>query len=222
MTRVLIVDDHVIVRNGLEQLLATAESIAVVGSVADGRAAIDAVAHLRPDIVLMDLSMPVLDGVEATRAITSQFPDTKVIILTSFSEQQRVLAALDAGADGYVLKHADPEQILSAIHAARAGGAPIDPQVARVLLDAKRVGPSERGPLTEREEEVLRLVHAGLANKQIGRRLGISERTVKAHLTKVFATLGVSDRTQAALWAAEHLTGERAADPSPDSLRRDK
>jgi DNA-binding NarL/FixJ family response regulator len=153
----------------------------------------------------MDLSMPVMDGVEATAAIVKQFPDVKVVILTSFSEQQRVMAALDAGAEGYVLKHADPEQILAAIDAVYRGGAPIDPQVARVLLDAKRLGPADHGALTDREAEVLGLVRAGLANKQIARRLDISERTVKAHLTKIFQTLGVTDRTQAALWAAEHL-----------------
>jgi DNA-binding NarL/FixJ family response regulator len=151
--------------------------------------------------------MPVMDGVEATARITRQWPGTKVVVLTSFSEQQRVMAALDAGAEGYVLKHADPEQILAAIEAVQRGGAPIDPQVARVLIDAKRIAVADRHALTDREEEVLRLVHSGLANKQIARRLNISERTVKAHLTKIFHTLGVSDRTQAALWAAQHLAG---------------
>jgi DNA-binding NarL/FixJ family response regulator len=203
--RVLVVDDHVIVRTGLEQLLATTESVELVGFAADGRAAVAAVEQHRPDVVLMDLSMPVMDGVEATRQIARQWPAVKVVILTSFSEQQRVLAALDAGAEGYVLKHADPEQILAAIDAVHRGGAPIDPQVARVLLDAKRVGAADQGALTDREAEVLLLVRSGLANKQIARRLGISERTVKAHLTKIFQALGVSDRTQAALWAAQHL-----------------
>jgi DNA-binding NarL/FixJ family response regulator len=173
--------------------------------VGDGREAIDAVARLQPDVVLMDLSMPVMDGVEATAVIARTAPDVKIVILSSFSDQQRVIAALDAGADGYVLKHADPEQILAAIEAVHRGGAPIDPQVARVLLDSKRMGSAPRGVLTEREEEVLRLVQAGLANKQIARLLGITERTVKSHLTKVFSTLGVSDRTQAALWAADNL-----------------
>lgn len=206
--RVLVVDDHVIVRNGLAQLLATTDEFELVGTAGDGREAVDLVGSLRPDVVLMDLSMPEMDGVEATHAITRRFPDTKIVILSSFSEHQRVLSALDAGAEGYVLKHADPEQILAAIDAVHRGGAPIDPQVARVLLDVKRTGSSSgtaRGPLTDREEEVLRLVQNGLANKQIGRQLGISERTVKAHLTKIFSTLGVTDRTQAALWAAEHL-----------------
>ena len=203
--RVLVVDDHVIVRTGLEQLLATSDTVELVGFAADGRAAIAAVEQHRPDVVLMDLSMPVMDGVEATAEISRRWPAVKVVILTSFSEQQRVMAALDAGAEGYVLKHADPEQILAAIEAVHRGGAPIDPQVARVLLDAKRVGTTDHGSLTDRETEVLGLVRVGLANKQIARRLDISERTVKAHLTKIFQTLGVSDRTQAALWAAEHL-----------------
>jgi DNA-binding NarL/FixJ family response regulator len=203
--RVLVVDDHVIVRNGLAQLLATTAEFELVGAAGDGREAIEMVASLRPDVVLMDLSMPEMDGVEATQRITAAHPDAKIVILSSFSEHQRVLAALDAGAEGYVLKHADPEQILAAIDAVHRGGAPIDPQVARVLLDVKRNAPTARGVLTDREEEVLRLVQSGLANKQIGRQLGISERTVKAHLTKIFQTLGVADRTQAALWAAEHL-----------------
>ena len=201
--RVLVVDDHVIVRNGLAQLLATTDEFELVGTAGDGRQAVGMVQELRPDVVLMDLSMPDMDGVEATHAITRSMPDTKIVILSSFSEHQRVLAALDAGAEGYVLKHADPEQILAAITAVHRGGAPIDPQVARVLLDVKRGGAAVRGPLTDREEEVLRLVQSGLANKQIGRQLGISERTVKAHLTKIFSTLGVTDRSQAALWSAE-------------------
>lgn len=203
--RVLVVDDHVIVRNGLAQLLATTAEFELVGAAGDGREALEMVAALRPDVVLMDLSMPEMDGVEATQRIAAAHPEAKIVILSSFSEHQRVLAALDAGAEGYVLKHADPEQILAAIDAVHRGGAPIDPQVARVLLDVKRNAPTARGVLTDREEEVLRLVQSGLANKQIGRQLGISERTVKAHLTKIFQTLGVADRTQAALWAAEHL-----------------
>jgi DNA-binding NarL/FixJ family response regulator len=206
--RVLVVDDHVIVRNGLAQLLATTDEFELVGTAGDGREAVEVVRSLRPDVVLMDLSMPDMDGVEATQVICRTMPGTKIVILSSFSEHQRVLAALDAGAEGYVLKHADPEQILAAITAVHRGGASIDPQVARVLLDVKRGGATAaRGPLTDREEEVLRLVQSGLANKQIGRQLGISERTVKAHLTKIFSTLGVTDRTQAALWAAEHLRG---------------
>lgn len=203
--RVVVVDDHVIVRNGLAQLLATVNDVELVGSAPDGREALVLVEQLGPDVVLMDLSMPEMDGVEATAVITQEYPDVRVVVLSSFSEHQRVLSALEAGARGYVLKHADPEQIIQAIRAVHIGGAPIDPQVARVLLDVRRSLSASKAALTEREEEVLRLVQAGMANKQIARQLGISERTVKAHLTKTFQSLGVSDRTQAALWAAEHL-----------------
>lgn len=208
MVRVAIVDDHVIVRNGLEQLIATRDDMDLVGMAANGAEAKELVASTRPDVVLMDLSMPVMDGVEATRWIVRHHPTSRVVVLTSFSEQRRVLEALDAGAEGYLLKHSDPEQILAAIWAAHRGEAPIDPKVNRVLLDAKRIG-STGVDLTEREREVLLQVRSGLANKQIARKLGISERTVKAHLTKVFQTIGVTDRTRAALWAAEHLTDER-------------
>lgn len=204
MIGVLVVDDHVVVRAGLEQLLGTAGDIQVVGVAADGLEAVSLAAELAPDVVLMDLSMPVMDGVEATRRILANRSDTQVVVLTSFGDQTRILDALEAGAVGYLLKHAEPDQIIDAIRAAHAGGAPLDPQAARVLLNARR----QRRPdaeLTEREREVLMLVSDGLANKQISRRLGISERTVKAHLTSVFQRLGVTDRTQAALWAREHL-----------------
>lgn len=207
MIRVLIVDDHAVVRTGLEQLLATAPDIEVVGTADDGAQAVERARDLGPDIVLMDLSMPVLDGVEATRALTHAHPDTHVIALTSFSDNRRILDALGAGASGYLLKHAGPDEILNAIRAAMAGGAPLDPKAARALLDAQRVlRPAQQ--LSPREQEVLRLVAAGLANKQIARKLGITDRTVKAHLTNVFQALGVTDRTQAAMWAREHLPAD--------------
>ena len=204
MIRVLVVDDHAVVRGGLEQLLATAGDIELSGLAADGAEAVAQAAALRPDVILMDLSMPVLDGIEATRQIVDAHPGMQVIALTSFSDDRRILDVLRAGATGYVLKHAGPDELLDAIRAAHAGGSPLDPKAARVLLDAQRVlRPAQE--LSSREVEVLRLVATGLANKQIARRLGISERTVKAHLTNVFQRLGVSDRTQAALWAQEHL-----------------
>lgn len=203
--RVLIVDDHVIVRTGLEALLATAPDIEIVGSAADGLRAVELVAELRPDVVLMDLSMPVLDGVEATRRIVELAPDTRIVVLTSFGDQTRILDALHAGADGYLLKHTEPEAILQGIRAAAEGGSPLDPKAARALLDARHRPRSGAAPLTDREKEVLGLVCEGLANKQIARRLGISERTVKAHLGNVFQRIGATDRTQAALWAREHL-----------------
>lgn len=205
MIRVMIVDDHQVVRSGLEQLLATADDLDLVGSAADGAAAIELAAGVEPDVVLMDLSMPEVDGVEATRRITSQVPHPEVVILTSFSDRQRILDALDAGAVGYVLKHAEPDELLAAIRAAHEGGSPLDPKAARVLLERGRAAPSDAAALSDREVEVLRLVESGMANKLIARRLGIAERTVKAHLTSIFQRIGVTDRTQAALWARDHL-----------------
>jgi DNA-binding NarL/FixJ family response regulator len=202
--RVVIADDHAIVRGGLEQLLSTADDLLLVGTAADGDEVVEIVARERPDVVLMDLSMPNVDGVGATRRIVAANPDARVIVLTSFGDDRHIADALDAGAVGYMLKHAGPDELLDAIRAAAAGDSPLDPKAARVLLASRRVGPAAR-QLSAREEEVLRLVASGLANKQIARRLDISERTVKAHLTNVFAQLGVSDRTQAALWAKEHL-----------------
>jgi DNA-binding NarL/FixJ family response regulator len=206
--RVLVVDDHVVVRSGLEQLLATTADIELVGTASNGIEAIEAVAALHPDVVLMDLSMPELDGVEATRRISADHPSSRVLVLTSFSDQTRILDALSAGADGYLLKHADPDDIADAIRSVHTGGAPLDPKAARALIESRRAG-RDTPQLTDREREVLLLVRDGLANKQIARRLGIAERTVKAHLTSVFQRLGVTDRTQAALWASEHLAGPR-------------
>jgi DNA-binding NarL/FixJ family response regulator len=206
MIRVLVVDDHAVVRGGLEHLLTVAEGIELAGSASNGEEAVAAVADLHPDVVLMDISMPLVDGIEATERITATSPATRVIVLTSFSDDRRVMGALRAGATGYLLKHAGPDELLAAIRAAAAGDAPLDPKAARVLLQRQRdLRPAEE--LSAREEQVLRLVAAGLANKQIARKLGISERTVKAHLTNVFQRLGVTDRTQAALWARDHLPG---------------
>jgi DNA-binding NarL/FixJ family response regulator len=202
--RVLVVDDHVIVRSGLEQLLATADDIEIVATAADGEAALASVAEHDPDVVLMDLSMPGMDGVEATRRITSEHPGRRVLVLTSYSDRSRIMDALAAGADGYLLKHAEPDEIVAAIRSIHEGGSPLDPKAARVLLEARRAGETSTA-LTDREVEVLRLVQAGLSNKQIGRKLGIRERTVKAHLTRIFQRLGVADRTQAALWASRNL-----------------
>jgi DNA-binding NarL/FixJ family response regulator len=212
MIRVVIVDDHVVVRAGLSQLLATTDDIEVVGEAEDGSLAVSKVGELMPDVVLMDLSMPGLDGVEATRLVKQAFPEVHVVVLTSFGDQARIMAALEAGADGYLLKHADPEQIIAAMRSAVAGGAPLDPKVARVLLTARSEGGAGNASgvsMTDRERQVLLLVSDGLANKQVARRLGISERTVKAHLTNIFQRLGVRDRTQAALWAREHLSQNR-------------
>ena len=203
MIKVLVVDDHAIVRQGLQQLFATAPDIELVGMAANGEEAIDLVRMQQPDIVLMDLSMPVMDGVEATRRIVAE-SDTKVVILTSFGEESRILDALNAGAVGYLLKHTDPDSLIDAVRSADGGDAPLDPRAGRVLLDQRRREPTAPD-LTPRELEVLQLVGDGLANKQIARRLGITERTVKAHLTSVFQRIGVTDRVQAALWVQQNL-----------------
>jgi DNA-binding NarL/FixJ family response regulator len=152
----------------------------------------------------MDLSMPVLDGVAATRRITTQHPDVAVLVLSSFSDAPRVTEALDAGAIGYVLKDTEPAVLLDAIRSAARGHSPLDPRVARTVLHARRE-PTGGPELTDREQQVLRLVGNGMANKQIGRALGIREGTVKAHLTSVFQRIGVHDRTSAALWARSNL-----------------
>jgi DNA-binding NarL/FixJ family response regulator len=204
---VLVVDDHALMRAGLSGLVASAGDMRVVGVAADGAEALTAVADLAPQVVLMDLSMPVMDGVAATRRIGVDHPDVQVLVLTSFSDEERVLDVLDAGAVGYVLKDAEPASLLDAVRAAARGHSPLDPRVAGALLHARRrAAPSHE--LTDREEEVLRLVGLGMANKQIARRLGIREGTVKAHLTSVFQRIGVRDRTSAALWAREHLPAE--------------
>jgi len=202
---VLLVDDHALIRRGLSELIATAEGITVVGAIEDGELAAAAVAELEPDIVLMDMSMPGMDGIDATRAVLLVRPSTKVIMLTSFSENARIMAALDVGAVGYLLKDAEPEDIIKALRDAAAGGVPLSPKAARALLPSNRPsGNADSNALSAREREVLSLVAVGLPNKSIARRLTISEKTVKAHLTRVFTVLGVSDRTSAALWAQRH------------------
>jgi DNA-binding NarL/FixJ family response regulator len=206
-TRVLLVDDHRLVRAGLRSLLASAADIEVVGEAEDGAQALELAAATGPAVVLMDLSMPVLDGVAATRQLLTDRPDVRVVVLTSFSDRDRVRDALSAGAIGYVLKDCTPEELLSAVRAAALGHAPLDPRVAGALL------PSSAAPgelLSQRETQVLRLVSKGLANKQIGRELGITERTVKVHLGNVFRRIGVGDRTSAAMWAREHLPEPRS------------
>jgi DNA-binding NarL/FixJ family response regulator len=199
--RVAIADDHRVVRVGLEQLLDTFSDVELVGSADGGEAAVELCVAEKPDVLLLDLAMPDLDGIGVTKRLAEEVGDTRVVLFTSFGDREAIIAALDAGAVGYLLKDAEPEEIHSAIRAAARGETPLAPKAATALLSERR----ERGPatvqLTAREHDVLALVIAGSSNKQIGRRLGISEKTVKGHLTNIFQRIGVTDRTQAALWA---------------------
>ncbi|HEY2877186.1 response regulator transcription factor [Nocardioides sp.] len=204
--RVVIVDDHAMLRAGLDQLLGGEPDLEVVGKAAGGAEAVALVREARPDVVLMDLQMPGVDGVEATRQIVGE-ELADVLVLTSYSDAERIIGALDAGALGYLLKDAEPDEVLRGIRAVARGESPINPRAARELLGARRTTSTAAADLTPRETEVLELVRQGLANKQIARRLGISERTVKAHLTSTFQRIGVVDRTQAALWAERNGIG---------------
>lgn len=209
MISILIVDDHGIVREGLQRLLESFDDIAVVGTAQSGEESIDAVATLRPDVVLMDLEMPGgIDGADATRRILADHPSAKVLILTAFSDRPRILRAIDAGAMGYVLKDGPADDLVRSVRAAARGEFPIDPKAARVLMDGRESTSATAG-MSARELEVLSLIGLGLPNKEIARRLDITERTVKGHLTSIFREIGVSDRTQAALWAERN--GVRAA-----------
>jgi DNA-binding NarL/FixJ family response regulator len=213
-TRVLLVDDHKLVRAGLVALLETAADLIVIGQAADGQHALLLARDLRPDVVLMDLSMPVLDGVEATRRLLAEQPNARVVVLTSFIESTRVSEALSAGAVGYLLKDCDPEDLIAGVRAAAQGHTPLDPRVTRALLPNATPPVLERATprppaevLSSREAEVLTLVARGLPNKQIARVLGISGNTVKVHLTSIYRSLGINDRTTAAIWARDHLPG---------------
>ena len=201
MIKVLVVDDHAVVREGLRTFLDLQDGIEVAGEAGDGEAALDAVEALAPDVVLMDLVMPRLDGVGAMRELHRRGAHARVIVLTSFVDEARLLPALQAGAAGYLLKDVAPQELARAIRAAHDGEALLDPGVAARLLDAMAREPRPSDELTTRETEVLALIVRGRANKVIAQELGISEKTVKAHVGRVLAKLGVADRTQAALLA---------------------
>ena len=205
--RVLIVDDHAVVREGLRTFLELQDGIEVVGEAADGGEAIERAVTLAPDVVLMDLVMPKVDGVQAMRALHQRAPRTRVIVLTSFLDDERLMPAVQAGAAGYLLKDVEPAELARAVRTAHAGEALIDPTVAARLLGAL-TGPRPHAPpdgdqLTNREHEVLELIAAGRSNKRIALELGIAEKTVKTHVGHVLAKLGVTDRTQAALLAVQ-------------------
>jgi NarL family two-component system response regulator LiaR len=199
--RVLVVDDHAVVREGLRAFLDLQDGIDVVGEASDGHEAIAAAEDLRPDVVLMDLVMPRLDGLAAMRALRERVPGARVIVLTSFLDDEKVLPALRAGAAGYLLKNAAPQELARAIRAASAGEVLLDPVVAARLVDTLAGGGEPLDRLTPREREVLELIGRAFPNKLIARELGLSEKTVKTHVGHVLAKLGVTDRTQAAVVA---------------------
>jgi len=200
--RVLIADDHAVVRQGLRTFIGLQEDLEVVGEAADGREAVAAAERLRPDVVLMDLVMPHLDGVEAIRRIRERRPSARVIVLTSFIEDTKLFPALHAGAAGYLLKDVEPRELSRAIRAVAAGEALLDPSVtARLLRELAEPERRKVDVLTERERQVLALIARGLSNKQIAAELVLSEKTVKTHVSHVLSKLQLTDRTQAALWA---------------------
>jgi DNA-binding NarL/FixJ family response regulator len=200
---VLVVDDHAVVREGLRTFLELQDGIAVVGEAADGEEAVRQAEALKPDVVLMDLVMPRLDGVGAMRELRRRLPATRVIVLTSFAEDERLLPAIQSGAAGYLLKNVAPTELARAVRAAHAGEALLDPVIAARLVDAiaQPAGEPATERLTSREQQVLALIARGFSNKRIARELGIAEKTVKTHVGHVLAKLGVTDRTQAAVHA---------------------
>jgi len=201
--RVLVVDDHAVVREGLRAFLELQDGIEVVGEAADGQEAVEQAASLRPDVILMDLVMPRLDGIAAMRALREGLSGARVIVLTSFLDDDKLLPALRAGAAGYLLKNAQPQELARAVRAAHAGQALLDPVVAARLVEtlAANGGVEPLDRLTPRERQVLLLIGRGFANKRIARELELSEKTVKTYVGHVLAKLGVTDRTQAAVVA---------------------
>ena len=206
--RVLIVDDHSVVRTGLKVFLDLQPDIEVVGEAADGSEGVAVARRLEPDVVLMDLLMPNMDGITAIARIKEERPDTEIVTMTSFIEEEKVTAALEAGASGYVLKDAEAEEVAAAIRAAYAGEVHLDPAVARLLAQRLRNRKSPEDelaePLTEREKDVLKLLGQGMSNKEIGSALFITERTARTYVSNILGKLGLASRTQAALYAVEH------------------
>ncbi|MDX6475760.1 MAG: hypothetical protein QOH95_1271 [Gaiellaceae bacterium] len=210
MIRVVVVDDHGVLRDGLAGVIGAQADMELVATAADGAEAVAICKSATPDVVLMDLEMPVLDGIEATRAILAETPSTAVLVLTSFSDRRRITGALEAGAVGYLLKDASADEVVRGIRTAAGGGSPLDPRAARSLLDAQSA-PDPLAGISPREREVLSLLLDGMPNKLIARRLEISEKTVKSHLTSIFRSIGVTDRVQAILWVERHgLRGDLA------------
>jgi DNA-binding NarL/FixJ family response regulator len=204
--KVLLVDDHQVVRRGLRTFLEVQDDIEVVGEAADGAAGVDRAQELKPDVILMDVKMPGMDGVEALRRLRELDNHARVLIVTSFTEQRTVVPALRAGAAGYVYKDVDPDALAGAIRSVHAGHILLQPEVAGALLSQEEngSGPGRAGSLTEREREVLGLIADGRSNREIARALVLSEKTVKTHVSNILMKLDLADRTQAALWAVRH------------------
>jgi DNA-binding NarL/FixJ family response regulator len=200
--RIVVADDHDVVRQGLRMFLGLDPELEIVGEAANGAEAVALARELQPDVVVMDLLMPVMDGITATAAIRHDVPDTEVLALTSVLEDASVTGAIRAGAIGYLLKNTQADELCRAIHAAAAGQVQLSPDAAARLLREVRA-PDSPETLTERETDVLRLLAEGLANKEIARDLGIGEKTVKTHVSNILAKLGVQSRTQAALYAVQ-------------------
>ena len=203
MIRVVIADDHGVLRDGLAGVISAQADMQLAGTAANGAEAVELCRSETPEVVLMDIEMPVMDGIEATKAIVAEMPGTAVLILTSFSDRGRIMGALDAGAVGYLLKDASADEVVRGVRTAAGGGSPLDPRAARSLLDAKSA-PDPLAGISPRERMVLALLLDGMPNKLIARRLEISEKTVKSHLTSIFRQIGVNDRVQAILWVERH------------------
>jgi DNA-binding NarL/FixJ family response regulator len=209
--RVLLVDDHAVVRMGLKVFFDLQDDIEVVGEAGDGSEGVAMARRLRPDVVLMDLLMPNMDGLTAIARIKAEMPETEVVAVTSFIEEEKVTAALEAGASGYLLKDAEAEEVAAAVRAAYAGEVHLDPAVARLLaqrMRSRKTEPDAIEPLTDRERDVLRLLGQGMSNKEIGSALFITERTARTYVSNILGKLGLASRTQAALWAVEHKLAE--------------
>ncbi|MFD8253801.1 response regulator [Streptomyces werraensis] len=204
--KVLLVDDHQVVRRGLRTFLEVQDDIEVVGEAADGAEGVALAGELQPDVILMDVKMPGMDGVEALRRLREQDHRARVLVVTSFTEQRTVIPALRAGAAGYVYKDIDPDALAGAIRSVHAGHVLLQPEVAGALLSQEESGSGtgRAGSLTEREREVLGLIADGRANREIARALVLSEKTVKTHVSNILMKLDLADRTQAALWAVRH------------------
>jgi DNA-binding NarL/FixJ family response regulator len=209
--RVLLVDDHAVVRMGLKVFFDLQDDIEVVGEASDGSEGVAMARRLRPDVVLMDLLMPNMDGLTAIARIKAELPETEVVAVTSFIEEEKVTAALEAGASGYLLKDAEAEEVAAAVRAAYAGEVHLDAAVARLLaqrMRTRKTEPDATEPLTDRERDVLRLLGQGMSNKEIGSALFITERTARTYVSNILGKLGLASRTQAALWAVEHKLAE--------------